>query len=197
MADDLNQQKAALRLRVRSELAAVPASQRTAAAAQACSLLKRKPVWNAAGAILFFASLPDELDIWPLLGEALAAGKTVGLPRFSSAANAYIPCLIKDLHGDTQPGRFGIREPASACEALAFDRLDLVLVPGVAFDLAGRRLGRGRGFYDRLLDAVRGTKCGVAFDEQIVSAVPAGPQDVQVDCLLTPTRWLEVLVAGA
>ena len=48
-----------------------------------------------------------------------------------------------------------------------------------------------------MLDAVRGTKCGVAFDEQIVSAVPAGPQDVQVDCLLTPTRWLEVLVAGA
>jgi 5-formyltetrahydrofolate cyclo-ligase len=70
--------------------------------------------------------------------------------------------------------------------------LDLVLAPGVAFDLQGHRLGRGKGFYDRLLADVRGVKCGVAFDEQIVDAVPVGPLDVGVDCLVTPTRWLEV-----
>jgi 5-formyltetrahydrofolate cyclo-ligase len=67
----------------------------------------------------------------------------------------------------------------------------LALVPGVAFDVRGGRLGRGRGFYDRLLAGVSGAKCGVAFDEQIVDAVPAGPLDIRLNCILTPTRWIE------
>jgi 5-formyltetrahydrofolate cyclo-ligase len=71
------------------------------------------------------------------------------------------------------------------------NRLDLILVPGLAFDLNGRRLGKGKGYYDRLLAGVSGIKCGVAFDEQVVSEVPAGPHDVRVNCILTPTRWLE------
>ncbi|MBP9903534.1 MAG: 5-formyltetrahydrofolate cyclo-ligase, partial [Verrucomicrobia bacterium] len=71
------------------------------------------------------------------------------------------------------------------------NRLDLVLVPGVAFDPRGGRLGRGQGYYDRLLAGVRGTKCGVAFDEQIVDAVPVGPLDIRLNCILTPTRWIE------
>jgi 5-formyltetrahydrofolate cyclo-ligase len=189
-------EKAALRNRIRTTLLTISPTVRAAAAAQACALLKRQPVWNAAGAILFFAPLAEELDIWPLLGEALAAGKTVGLPRYSSAVDAYVACRIRNLQSDIEPGRFDIREPTSACAQLALNRQDLILVPGVAFDLAGRRLGRGRGFYDRLLAAVRGTKCGVAFDEQIVIEVPAGPQDVRVNCLLTPRRWLEVQAAA-
>jgi 5-formyltetrahydrofolate cyclo-ligase len=67
----------------------------------------------------------------------------------------------------------------------------LVLVPGVAFDSHGRRLGRGKGFYDQLLAFVRGTKCGVAFDEQIVPEIPIEPHDVRLNCILTPTRWIE------
>jgi 5-formyltetrahydrofolate cyclo-ligase len=66
------------------------------------------------------------------------------------------------------------------------------LVPGVAFDLHGRRLGRGKGFYDRLLADVRGKTCGVAFDEQIVREVPVEPHDSDVNCILTPTRWIEL-----
>jgi 5-formyltetrahydrofolate cyclo-ligase len=62
----------------------------------------------------------------------------------------------------------------------------------VAFDLHGRRLGRGKGFYDRLLARTRGTKCGVAFDEQIVAKITVEPHDAQVNCLLTPTRWIEL-----
>ena len=72
------------------------------------------------------------------------------------------------------------------------NRLDLVLVPGVAFDLQGRRLGRGRGFYDRLLADVDGIKCGIAFDEQMVNEVPAGPPDVRLNFILTPTRCVEI-----
>jgi 5-formyltetrahydrofolate cyclo-ligase len=60
----------------------------------------------------------------------------------------------------------------------------------VAFDLHGHRLGRGKGYYDRLLTAVRGTACGVAFDQQLVPEIPIGPHDVRMNCLLTPTRWI-------
>jgi 5-formyltetrahydrofolate cyclo-ligase len=68
----------------------------------------------------------------------------------------------------------------------------LILVPGVAFDLRGGRLGRGRSYYDRLLTEIQGIKCGVAFDEQIVETVPAGSLDVRMDFVLTPTRCVKV-----
>jgi len=71
-------------------------------------------------------------------------------------------------------------------------RLDLALVPGVAFDLNGHRLGRGKGYYDRLLAMLTGPACGVAFDQQIVSQVPNEPHDVRLSCILTPTRWHDV-----
>jgi len=68
----------------------------------------------------------------------------------------------------------------------------LILVPGVAFDLRGGWLGRGRGFYDRLLAGFHGIKCGVAFDEQMVEEVPTGTLDVRMDFVLTPTQCVEV-----
>jgi len=75
---------------------------------------------------------------------------------------------------------------------LSLNRLDFILVPGVAFDLQGRRLGRGKGFYDQILAVVRGTVCGVAFDQQITPEIPVEPHDAVVNCILTPTRWIEL-----
>jgi 5-formyltetrahydrofolate cyclo-ligase len=68
----------------------------------------------------------------------------------------------------------------------------LVLAPGVGFDAAGGRLGRGRGFYDRLLAHISGIKCGVAFDPQLVERIPMERHDARMNCILTPTRWLEI-----
>jgi 5-formyltetrahydrofolate cyclo-ligase len=140
---------------------------------------------------LLFAPLTDELDAWPLVELALMAGKTVALPAFVSGTNTYTARRIGDVARDVVAGKFGIREPADGCKEIALNQLDLVLVPGLAFDARGGRLGRGKGFYDRLLAGVRGTKCGVAFDEQLVDAVPVGPHDIRLNCILTPTRWIE------
>jgi len=79
-----------------------------------------------------------------------------------------------------------------ALTVLPLNRLDLTLVPGVAFDLHGRRLGRGKGIYDQILAAVGGLTCGITFDEQVVSEVPVEPHDIQVNRILTPTRWIEL-----
>ena len=120
------------------------------------------------------------------------SGKLLALPRFDSATNGYLACEVKDLANDVEPGRYGIREPRGSCKPVPLKRLDFVLVPGVAFDLRGRRLGRGKGYDDQLLAAVRGRTCGVAFDQQIVREVPVEPHDSDVNCILTPTRWIEL-----
>ena len=183
--------KAALRREITAQIKAISPEQRADASRQACLLLEKQPIWERAKTIFFYAPLPEELDIWPLLRDSVAAGKTVSLPRFDEATQRYVACQVEDLARDLGDGQFGIREPEGHCVAVPPNRLDLILVPGVAFDLHGRRLGRGKGFYDQLLASVRGTTCGVAFDEQIVEAVPVEPHDVHLNCILTPTRWIE------
>lgn len=188
---NLSASKDALRQRIRSQLKAMASDQRAALSKQACLLLEKQPVWQNAKTIFFYAPMSGELDIWPLLRDSLAAKKTVALPRFDSATGRYVACEIGDLARDIGSGQFGIREPGGHCIAVPPNRLDLILVPGVAFDAHGRRLGRGKGFYDQLLASVSGTTCGVAFDEQIVEAVPVEPHDAHLNCILTPTRWIE------
>ncbi len=190
MSRTVHAAKLALRQQVGERVRALAPGFRAEAAARARALLEQQPVWQGARAILFYAPIPGELDVWPLLVAALAAGKTVGLPRFDRVSGQYGACQVRDLEGDLALGHFGIREPVERCEALALNRLDFILVPGVAFDPHGRRLGRGKGFYDRLLTRVRGATCGVAFDEQVVDAVPVEPHDIVLDCILTPTRWV-------
>lgn len=165
-------------------------SQRSAASAQAQALLRARVEWRSARSVLLYAPLPQELDLWPMAAEALAGGKQVFLPRFSPATGTYSPCRVADLALDLKPGHFGIREPAEHCALFLLNGLDLILVPGIAFDLHGRRLGRGKGYYDQMLAGLRGVTCGVAFDEQIVGNVPVAPHDVLVNRILTPTRWV-------
>ncbi len=190
--DSVREQKAVLRKEVRQRLAKVSSSLRVAASSDARKLLAAQPAWSKAGSVLFYAALPDEVDLEPLVAETLSQGKQVAFPKFCSETGLYEAREVCDLKADVQVGRFGIREPTSECSLIAINRLDLVLVPGVAFDLCGRRLGRGKGFYDRILAAVCGTSCGVAFDEQIVGTIPVEPHDVFVNCILTPSRWFAV-----
>ena len=180
-----------MRAQVRAELAQLPTAERMAASALARNRLQQQKVWKDASRVLFYAPLPDELDVWPLVEEALNAGKIIALPRFVETRDGYGACRICDVASDLCIGRFGIREPADHCDEIELKRLDLILVPGVAFDLLGRRLGRGKGFYDRLLGLTAGTTCGAGFDPQIVRELPVAPHDVLVNCILTPTRWIE------
>ncbi len=184
--------KASLRATVRRALRQLSAVERATQSRLALTLLKQQAVYQKAQSILFFAPLPDEPDLWPLFAEAHRAGKIVTLPRFTAETQLYSACQVQDPVTDLQSGRFNIREPAAHCSNVQLNRLDLVLVPGVAFDLLGRRLGRGKGFYDRLLAGVRSTICGVAFDVQIVREIPVAPHDAGVNCILTPTRWIEL-----
>jgi 5-formyltetrahydrofolate cyclo-ligase len=192
MQKTIREAKQALRSQVLATVARMEPGERVAASTQACALLETQPRWRTAQWVMFFAPLPEELDIWPLLTVALSAAKKVALPLFVAERRTYEVRQILDPKLDLHAGHYGIREPHRHCAPLPSIRLDLILVPGVAFDSHGRRLGRGKGYYDQLLKGLRGMTCGVAFDQQIVDEIPVEPHDVRLDCVLTPTRWIEL-----
>lgn len=186
----LIEQKAALRKNIRAVLERISPEARNVASAQLCARLKQQSFWMKAASVLFFAPLRDEIDLWPLL-EKSTYEKTAALPSFDDTNQFYTSRQVKDLHHEIVSGQYGIREPNGNCGQLPLDVLDLILVPGVAFDLRGNRLGRGGGFYDRLLLETRGVKCGIAFNEQITGQVPVDAHDLQMDFILTPTCCVE------
>lgn len=186
------EQKAAVREKIRAVLSELTRTQRDDAAVELCARLIEQPEWKNARSVLLFAPLADEPNVRPLLHSALAGDKLTALPRFNAASGHYEAAVVSDLSKDFVEGKFGILEPAAACPIADLKRLDLILVPGVAFDWQGHRLGRGKGFYDRLLSAVSGKTCGVAFDQQLVSTLPVEPHDVRLNCILTPSHWLEL-----
>ena len=189
MRTSIQEAKSALREKVHHRLREMAPEDRGAASDQARALLLEQHIWRRAGSVLFFAPLPLEVDVWPLLTKALAAGKRVALPRFQPEAQTYGAFQLKDPEKDLRLGKFGIQEPKEHCARLPSSAVDLILVPGIAFDLQGRRLGRGKGYYDQLLADLVGPRCGVAFDQQIVPEILVEPHDAKVNYLLTPTRW--------
>ncbi len=183
--------KSDLRAQMRAALQKMATDKRQQDSRQIRERLVRQSVWNEASAVLFFVPLPDEPDLLPLLAEALAAGKTVALPRYVPDTGSYAACRIEQYPQDCISGKFGIPEPSPACPIFPPNRLDLSLVPGLGFDLSGHRLGRGKGYYDRILKEVTGIRCGVAFDEQLIDQIPTEPHDIALNCILTPTQWME------
>lgn len=188
MNPDIVASKEALRREMRARR--VTTEERATTSTALCERLHALDCWQQARAVLFFAPLSDEPDISPSIQRALSEGKLTALLRFKPREHLFEPVKIEDAARDLLPGHFGVREPVAHCPVVPMNRLDLLLVPGLAFDLRGRRLGRGKGFYDRLLATAHGTKCGICFDWQIVEAVPVEAHDAALNCIVTPTLWL-------
>ena len=181
--------KAEARLHLREALKKLSEADRQNGSAAIRTILTSQPVWKSARAVLLFVPTRHEPEISPLISEALAARKIVALPRHVPDTGQYTARRIRDPVADLVPGRFGILEPRSDCPIHPLNELDFALIPGIGFALDGIRLGRGRGYFDRLLAAVPGFKCGVAFDCQVAFELPMEPHDIRLDCILTPTRW--------
>jgi 5-formyltetrahydrofolate cyclo-ligase len=181
--------KTDLRAKIREALGKIPPAVRAAESIDLCARLELQ--MPSAHTILFFAPLPDELDVWPLLERSLALGTACALPFFDAGAKIYGARALDTLLTDVVPGKFGVREPAAGCPEIPLGKFDLVLVPGMAFDRCGNRLGRGQGFYDRLLKNISGVKCGIGHDFQLLENVPAEPHDAKVDFIFTPSRCVK------
>lgn len=183
--------KSQLRQEMRRILQGISAEARIQCSKGVCQQLERHDAWRQASSVLFYAALGDELDLGNLLETALLEKKLVALPQFDPGTGAYRASAVTTPVRELRAGRYGIPEPDSSASLIPLKQLDLILVPGLAFDLNGRRLGRGGGYYDRLLEHVNGLKCGVAFEAQLRDCLPIEDHDVLLNCLVTPARWLE------
>jgi 5-formyltetrahydrofolate cyclo-ligase len=159
--------------------------------------LSLQNLWGRYETLLLFLSLPNEIDTQPLLELALGAGKKVFAPRTGAAGGDLAFYRVFSAAGPWAEGPFGIREPPPL-EPLPPDPLPaLIIVPGLAFDAQGRRLGRGGGYYDRFL---RRTPCrpascrsiGLCMPCQLVPQVPAEDHDQTVDGLCTGERFFRI-----
>lgn len=184
--------KKALRTQMRARLAHLEPAEREVASAAIRRRLESHQESPAPRVVLGYLALPTEPEVWPTLQAWAAAGVIVGLPRWRAATQDYEVAQV-DAGASLQVGPYGVLEPPAEASVVAMERLDLILVPGLAFDPSGRRLGRGKGFFDRLLSfAGRARRWGVAFDFQVVAEVPAEPHDVNVHFLVTPGAWRPV-----
>jgi len=123
----------------------------------------------------------------------LREGRRIAVPRVDRERRALVLHEIGDVERDSVAGYVGVPEPRAALPVVHPGDIDWMLVPGVAFDARGRRLGYGGGFFDRLLPSIRADapRIAGAFDVQIVDAVPEGPLDHRVDAIATPSAFLE------
>jgi 5-formyltetrahydrofolate cyclo-ligase len=178
--------KQALRARHRARLDLLAPDERRERSANLVARLLELPVWKAARRVLLFAPLAGEPNLDLLWAGSELAGKQCAYPRVLEQGQMHL-LAVRTL-GDLQPTRWGLREPLSeGADPVALEVMDLVLVPGLAFDEQGARLGRGGGFYDRLLAAKSAATrtMGVAFAFQIEAKLPLESHDVPMEAVLT------------
>lgn len=188
---ELQRRKRVLREAMRTRLSAVDEAAREAAGESLAARLREWPRWREARTVLSFLSTREEIDTSPVNRLVLAEGKVLGLPRIHAADLRF--------HRVRRPGairsqnRYGICEPSPALPVLSLDKHTLVLVPGMAFDRSGRRLGRGGGFYDRFLAGHASiSTVGVCYAVQAVDRVPFGARDIAVQWIATERGVVEL-----
>lgn len=191
----VTEQKQAWRARFRAALAHLSPIEAAGGSAALVARIAAEPRWQQARCVMLFIPFRDEIDIYPLVEQALAAGKAVHVPRFNRTAAAYEAARIVEPARDLVRGPHGVIEPAGGCTGCALNQLDVTLVPGLGFDRVGRRLGRGKGHYDRLLAGAAGEFWGVGHDCQLVAELPGESHDVVLNCIATPAHWVEVVSA--
>ena len=138
--------------------------------------------------ILFYVAFDGEVETIDMIKRACAKGKKVAVPAILKDKKMIIPTLIRNCEEDLELGPYGIKHPKSNRTArINVDELDLVVVPGIAFDKKGHRLGRGAGYYDRFLARLPKDvpTVGLAFDFQMVNVLPHQDHDIPVSRVIS------------
>ena len=178
--------KAQLRCRLRNGLLTLSPQQRQAKSLRACHRLIQTDAFQEASTVMLYLAMDHEADPTEAMQWAWDHGKTVLVPKVLWRERIMYPARIDGLDEPFDVGRAGLRNPVSDRQ-VPLGQIDLVVAPGLAFDLQGHRLGRGGGYYDRFFSdgTVRAQRCGFAFEEQVVAHVPVQAGDQAMDFLVT------------
>ena len=178
----MNDEKRALRKRIKEMKRQFSDKELESMSLHTVSRLLAHPAVVNAETILMYYSLADEVNTHEAVDALVRSGKTVLLPRVIDGENMEI--RIYESRDDLAPGHYGIMEPTGKLYT-CYENINVAVVPGMAFDAAGHRLGRGKGYYDRFLPkATHAYKIGVCFDFQKRAAIPADDFDVTMDCVI-------------
>jgi 5-formyltetrahydrofolate cyclo-ligase len=186
MTSEHEMEKVELRRQLRNCLLSMPAEQRRDKSRKACQNLVATEQFQKASTVMMYLSLPHEADTSEAILHAWQLGKTVAVPKISWQQRHMIPVGINSLETGFSMGAGGLRNPIGGAP-IPFGEIDLVVSPALAFDRSGNRLGRGGAFYDRFFanSALTAARCGFAFVEQVVGAVPVTESDEPVDFVVT------------
>jgi len=177
----MNTQKELLRKEIRTKINQLSGEEKSFQSSQIFDALERLPEFRRANIILMYWSLPNEVSTHDFI-EKWSVLKTILLPCVED--NHLVLKHYKD-NSCLSVGRFNICEPATE-EFLDYSKIDLCIIPGLAFDKHGNRLGKGKGFYDIFLSNIKAVKIGVCFDVQLVDNVPHDDWDRKMDLILYP-----------
>jgi len=188
-APEVSSAKLEMRRRALAARDALPGAERARQSVAVCARAAALPELEAAATIMLFAAFRSEVDTGPLLSWALERGKTVCFPRVLGP-RVMAAYRITDPAADLVPGAWGIPEPREGLDEVPPECMDVVVVPGAAFDAAGRRCGYGGGFYDTYLPRTRpGTPwVALAFETQLVDEVSCELHDLACGFLVTEAR---------
>jgi len=180
--------KPVLRKSARQKIQELAPGELAEKSARICRAIEALPEWQSARVLCIFAPLPGEPDVELLqLG-----GRKVCYPRINGSG---LDLYYVENPRAMEVSRWDIREPfADETKASAIPEIDLILVPGLAFSPHGARLGRGAGFYDRLLarPGWRARKIGICFDCQVFETLPREAHDHEVDWVITESQALRI-----
>jgi 5-formyltetrahydrofolate cyclo-ligase len=196
-------EKANLRRMMKNTLASLHTETFKSQGLEAGKVVVDNLVWKKARTILIFMSMNKEIDSHFLLDEALSSGKNLFVPRIADNAMSFFK--IDSLDGPWDEGVFGILEPKMNYDnQFHIDNIDfplLIIVPGLAFDKKGHRLGRGKGYYDKFLSSIKKdsgnnsqnmTITGLCVKEQLVDHVPTEDYDQKVDAICAGNSYIRI-----
>lgn len=178
--------KEEIRSRIKAHKSLLSQDEKDEAAERVFAQLERTAAFLLADRILLYHSLPDELSTRRFI-EKWHKLKHFFLPRVNGVNLEILPYDRSTL----KLGAFHIEEP-DGDNVYDPAEIEMVIVPAVAYDAMGNRVGRGKGFYDRLLADIAATKVGIGYDFQLVDVIDAEPHDVKVDIVITESRYIRV-----
>jgi 5-formyltetrahydrofolate cyclo-ligase len=183
--------KPKLRKEIEARRQALKPNEITAMSAQAMANFKKLEAFQSAKTVALYRAISGEVNIDPLFSTCRELGKRTCIPVFNPASDVYEMAEVTD-QTEYRIGHYGIREPCSATFT-PMNQIDLVALPGVAFDRKGNRLGRGGGYYDRLMADFTGFSAALAFDFQILPHLPCEAHDQPVQAIVTNAAVINVL----
>ena len=146
--------------------------------------------------IMFYVATKSEVQTKNMIEKSLAMGKNIFIPIMDDLSCNLKPSLLIDFDKELKKNSQGILEPKQEFQRIySPEKMDLIILPGIAFDLKGNRIGRGKGYYDRFLKGVKPftIKIALAFEIQIVKKIPLDLNDIPVDKVITEKRIIQCL----